>query len=78
MAPSQGAPPVGPPSLTTHNPGPSVSISNDNVLIPAQQIRIGSQKFKSLTPVTLKDDGILFTLKDYTYAPVLLNARAII
>ena len=37
-APSQGAPPVVPPSLTTNNLGPSVSISNAIVLIPAEQI----------------------------------------
>ena len=54
-----------PPGLTPQAPGSghSVTISRDNVLIPAQQIRIGSQKFKPLSPVTFKDDGILFTLK---------------
>ncbi|ESN91103.1 hypothetical protein HELRODRAFT_194550 [Helobdella robusta] len=61
-----------PPSGFTYaGPGQSVSI-------PALQIRIGSKKYKPVSNVTFKDDGILFTLKDYTYAPVLLNARAIV
>lgn len=33
------------------------------VILPAQQIRIGSQKFKPISDVSFKDDGILFTLK---------------
>jgi hypothetical protein len=52
--------------------------SLQTVLVSAVQIRIGVKKFKPLSAVTFKDDGILFTLKDYTYAPVLLNARAIL
>ena len=45
--------------------GQAVSISQDNVLIPAQQIRIGSQKFKPLSPVAFnfEDASILFTLQ---------------
>ena len=40
-----------------------ITVLPQKVVIPAQQIRIGAQKFKPLTPVEFKDDGILFTLR---------------
>lgn len=39
------------------------SAPSQNVMVSAVQIRIGSRKFKPVSPVTFKDDGILFTLK---------------
>lgn len=39
------------------------SAPSQNVSVSAIQIRIGSKKFKPISPVTFKDDGILFTLK---------------
>jgi len=39
------------------------SAPSQNVSVSAVQIRIGSKKFKPISPVTFKDDGILFTLK---------------
>ena len=66
-----------PTTSTTHNNRHFVAIDPDRVIIPAQQIRIGSRKFKPSTPVTFKDDGIQFALEGYIDSPVLLNARAI-
>jgi hypothetical protein len=59
--PNQVAPP-GNNSPAAPNPH-KLSIEDNCVSIPAQQIRIGSQKFKPITAVSFKDDGILFTLK---------------
>lgn len=39
------------------------SAPSQNVSVSAIQIRIGSKKFKPISPVTFKDDGILFTLR---------------
>ncbi|KAK2159785.1 hypothetical protein LSH36_146g02014 [Paralvinella palmiformis] len=55
-----------------------ISNSDTNIALPAIQIRIGTRKFLPASSVTFKEDGILFALKDFTHAPVLLNARAII
>ena len=55
--PNAVAPANQPPSTS------SVTVLPNMVSIPAQQIRIGAQKFKPLTSVQFKDDGILFTLK---------------
>lgn len=58
-------------------PGTGPNASTMEVTINAYQIRIGTRKFVPISPVSFKEDGILFTLKGYTLAPVLLNARAI-
>ena len=48
------------PPHTASNPN-LVTVLPNVVNIPAQQIRIGAQKFKPLTAVQFKEDGILFT-----------------
>ena len=55
------------PALTTAAVAPPAAApapcSVDEVSITAYQIRIGTHKFLPISPVTFKDDGILFTLK---------------
>ena len=43
--------------------GPGANASTTEVTINAYQIRIGTRKFVPISPVSFKEDGILFTLK---------------
>ena len=43
--------------------GPGANTSTTEVTINAYQIRIGTRKFVPISPVSFKEDGILFTLK---------------
>lgn len=67
---TQGFPNSRPPTTANYhvnpsppNPNAMITVLPSKVILPAQQIRIGAQKFKPLTPVEFKDDGILFTLR---------------
>jgi len=44
-------------------PVPGANASTMEVTINAYQIRIGTRKFVPISPVSFKEDGILFTLK---------------
>ena len=47
---------------------PFVSITEDYVVIPAQQIRIGTRKLTPRLPVIFKDDGIYLSVSEHTDA----------
>ena len=46
-------------------PAPGANASTMEVTINAYQIRIGTRKFVPISPVSFKEDGILFTLKGW-------------
>ena len=72
MTPSSASHPphVSVASSNRHLPGAQHTVNStlptvdpNCITLHAHQIRIGTRKFRPVSPVTIKDDGILFTLK---------------
>jgi hypothetical protein len=59
------------------NPPQQQQAANVKLSLPVSQIRVGLKRFSPATGVQFKEDGVMFTLKEYHQAPLMVNARAI-